>query len=137
MENFQKEGGRLGLMKKEPVRILMVDDQPANLEVLHEVLDSPDYRLDRAMSVDQALKLLLESEYACCLLDIRMPVVDGLQTAEIIRRDKDLQNLPIIFVTAEASDQKSEFQGYEKGAVDFLIKPIEPLVLRSKVRVFA
>ena len=122
---------------ENPVNVLIVDDKVSNLEVLEAILKSPRYRLDRAEGGEEALKLLLQHEYACCLLDIRMPKIDGFQTAEFIRQDVKLQHLPIIFVTAEAGDQKSLFKGYEKGAIDFLIKPIEPFVLKSKVKVFA
>lgn len=114
-----------------------MDDRPANLDVVEEILKSDRFELFRALSGKRALELLLEHEFACCLLDIRMPEMDGFQTAEYIRRDENLKYLPILFVTAEAGDQANLFKGYETGAVDFLIKPIEPFVLRSKVNVFA
>ncbi len=121
----------------ERTKILIVDDRKENLDVLEQILNSDPYEIHRATSGMDALKLLLKHEYACCLLDIRMPVIDGFQVAESIRRDRQLENLPIIFVTAELADQKTMFKGYEKGAVDFLIKPVEPLVIRSKVGVFS
>lgn len=120
----------------ERANVLIVDDQPVNLDALEEILRITGYRIWRANSGEEALRLLLENEYACCLLDIRMPGIDGFETAGIIRQDAQLENLPIIFVTAEAKDRKDVFRGYEKGAVDFLIKPLEPIAVRSKVRTF-
>jgi signal transduction histidine kinase len=118
------------------VAVLIVDDKPANLYALKEILKDIPYDIHTANSGMEALKLLLQHEYACCLLDIRMPEMDGFETAELIRHDAQVQHVPIIFVTAEAGDQKDLFKGYEKGAVDFLIKPLEPVVVRSKVKVF-
>jgi two-component system, sensor histidine kinase and response regulator len=118
------------------VAVLIVDDKPANLYALKEILKDTHYDIHTANSGMEALKLLLQHEYACCLLDIRMPEMDGFETAELIRHDVQVQHVPIIFVTAEAGDQKDLFKGYEKGAVDFLIKPLEPVIVRSKVKVF-
>lgn len=118
------------------VAVLIVDDKPANLYALKEILKDIHYDIHTANSGMEALNLLLQHEYACCLLDIRMPGMDGFETAEFIRHDAQVQQVPIIFVTAESGDQKDLFKGYEKGAVDFLIKPLEPVVVRSKVKVF-
>lgn len=120
----------------ESVNILIVDDKLANLEAMEAILEITRYRILRAQSGEEALKHLLRDEFACCLLDIRMPGMDGFETAQFIRRDIQLQHLPIIFVTAEANDQKDIYKAYNTGAVDFLIKPLEPLVVRSKVEVF-
>ena len=119
------------------VKILLVDDKSANLNVLEHILKSDDIELHYALNGSEALKLLLNNEYACCLLDIRMPDMDGFQVAEVIRNDPQLQFMPIIFVTAEAKDKESMFKGYEKGAVDFIQKPLIPSIIRSKVTVFA
>jgi signal transduction histidine kinase len=120
----------------DPVRVLIVDDKPANLDALEAILQVTGYDIDRAGSGTEALKALLRENYACCLLDIRMPDMDGFETAELIRNDIHLRNLPVIFVTAEADDQREVFRGYEAGAVDFLIKPLEPAIVRSKVKIF-
>jgi hypothetical protein len=122
--------------RPEDVNILIVDDKPANLDALEAILRSTGYSITRASSGAEALMSLLRIEYACCLLDIRMPDMDGFETARLIRNDIKFGNLPIIFVTAEASDQRDVFQGYDAGAVDFLIKPLEPVIVRSKVKVF-
>lgn len=119
------------------VKVLLVDDRKENLSALEEVLRSEDYELHKASSGQQALSLLLKEKYACVLLDVRMPDMDGFEVAKLIREDKELSGLPIIFVTAEASDQREVFLGYESGAVDFLIKPLHPLVVQSKVKIFA
>lgn len=119
------------------VKILMVDDKSLNLDLLEQILKDDSLELHRTQQGEEALKMVLEHEYACCLLDIRMPEIDGFQVAELLRGDAHLKHLPILFVTAEAGDQRSLFKGYESGAVDFLVKPLDPIILRSKVKVFA
>lgn len=131
-----KPGHKDSANGRERVKVLIVDDLPANLDALESILRPTRYWIQRASSGEEALKLLLEEEYACCLLDIRMPGMSGFETAEIIRSDAQLQRLPIIFVTAELGDQRDVFRGYETGAVDFLIKPLEPFMVKSKVEVF-
>lgn len=123
-------------LRPEMVKVLLVDDRPENLYALKEILRVTGYTIITSNSATEALKLMLNQEFACCLLDIRMPDIDGFEMAEMIRDDVKLQNVPIIFVTAEASDRIDVFKGYEKGAVDFLIKPLEPAIVRSKVKVF-
>jgi hypothetical protein len=118
------------------VNILIVDDKPANLDALEAILHGTGYTTTRASSGSDALMLLLRSEYACCLLDVRMPDMDGFETARYIRSDVKFGHLPIIFVTAEAGNQRDVYLGYDAGAVDFLIKPLEPVIVRSKVKVF-
>lgn len=119
----------------EDVHILIVDDRIANLDSLEAILKDTGFRITRAQSGSEALRILLKQQFACCLLDIRMPDMDGFETAQLIRNDAELRHMPIIFVTAEASDQREVSRGYETGAVDFLIKPLEPTIVRSKVKV--
>jgi hypothetical protein len=126
---------RLKVAAEPPVHVLIVDDKPANLDALEAILRDTRFAIDRAESGSEALRRLLRRQYACCLLDIRMPEMDGFETAQLIRQDVELRHMPIIFVTAEAADQREVFRGYEAGAVDFLIKPLEPAIVRSKVRV--
>ena len=127
----------LSLSSLSLVKILIVDDKESNLDTLEHILKSDSYEIHRAANGREALKLLLDHEYACCLLDVRMPEMDGFQVAEIIRNDPLLQYIPIIFVTAEMADKEAIFKGYEKGAVDYILKPVEPKIIRSKVNVFA
>ena len=117
-------------------KILIVDDTPANLDALEAILSNTGFTIIRAKSGHEALRILLQHEFACCLLDIRMPDMDGYETASLIRNDIKSSSLPIIFVTAEANDQRDVFKGYDSGAVDFLIKPLEPAIVRSKVLIF-
>ena len=120
----------------EPVNILIVDDEPRNLSVLETVLDDPRYRLVRAESADEALLALVAEEFALIILDIHMPDMNGFELAELIKQRKKTAEVPIIFLTAYYSDDQHVLEGYSTGAVDYLHKPINPTVLRSKVAVF-
>lgn len=122
---------------KKKVYVLAVDDQRSNLLCLEELLNSDSIELVTAESGKEALKIISQYEFACILLDIRMPIMNGYQVAAIIRSDPNFAQTPIIFVTAEAKDQEELFQGYSSGAVDFLIKPLSPKILIAKVQVFA
>ncbi|MES2957111.1 MAG: response regulator [Pseudomonadota bacterium] len=122
---------------ESPINILIVDDEPGNLIVLETVLDDPGYRLVRAQSPEQALLALVEEEFALLILDIRMPGMTGFELAQLIKQRKRTAHVPIIFLTAYYDKEQHEVQGYGSGAVDFLNKPVNPTVLRSKVAVFA
>jgi PAS domain S-box-containing protein len=123
-------------MTLRKVNVLICDDKVDNLTVLEAVLDSNDYQLFRASSGYEALKLVAKEEFACILLDVQMPGMDGFETAVQIRRLAQNRNVPIIFVTAIFGDEAYVHQGYEAGAVDYIFKPFNPVVLRSKVAVF-
>jgi signal transduction histidine kinase len=119
------------------INVLIVDDEPKNLAVLETVLDNPDYRLVRADSADQALLALVAEEFALLILDIRMPGMNGLQLAQMIKERKKTASVPIIFLTAYYNEDQHAIDGYASGAVDYLHKPVNASVLRSKVAVFA
>ena len=121
----------------DPINILIVDDEPANLVVLETVLDDPRYRLIRAQSPDQALLALVENEFALLILDVRLPGMTGFELAQIIKERKKTAGVPIIFLTAYFDKDQHVLEGYGSGAVDFLNKPVNAPVLRSKVSVFA
>lgn len=116
--------------------ILIVDDKPENLLVLESLLDNLDCNIFKATSGNEALSLMLDYDFALVLLDVQMPEMDGFETAELMRGSEMTRYIPIIFVTAISKEKKCIFKGYEVGAVDYLFKPIEPMVLQSKVRVF-
>jgi signal transduction histidine kinase/CheY-like chemotaxis protein len=120
----------------DSVRILLVDDQPANLFALEQVLVAPGYQLVRAESGEQALAFLLRSECAVILLDVAMPGMDGYEVARLVRQSPRTRDIPIVFVTAMANDERDVLDGYESGAIDYLVKPVRPEVLRSKVAGF-
>jgi PAS domain S-box-containing protein len=120
----------------EPVNILIVDDEPKNLTVLETVLDDPSYRLVRANSADEALLALVGEEFALLILDIRMPGMTGFELALMIKERKKTAGVPIIFLTAYYNEDQHVLEGYGVGAVDYLHKPINPTILRSKVAVF-
>ena len=119
-----------------PVNLLLVDDQPRNLEVLEAILESPDYRLVRATSGDEALLALMKEEFAAIVLDIQMPDMSGLELARLIKQRKRSQQIPILFLTAHFLTDTDILEGYGVGAVDYLTKPINPQILCSKVAVF-
>jgi PAS domain S-box-containing protein len=120
-----------------PINILIVDDEPKNLTVLETVLDNPAYRLVKAGSADQALLALLADQFALLILDIRMPGVTGIELARMIKERKKTAQIPIIFLTAYYNEDQHVMEGYGAGAVDYLHKPVNPDILRSKVAVFA
>jgi len=120
---------------REKVKILLVDDNPDNLVSLEAALESLNEEMVSARSGTEALRFLLESDFAAILLDVKMPDMDGFETAELIRSRKRSQHTPILFLTAYRNEEHL-FRGYDLGAVDFLFKPIVPEILRSKVAVF-
>ena len=121
---------------EENVNILLVDDQPKNLLALSAVLDRLGQNLVTATSGEQALKCLLQEEFAVILLDVQMPFLDGFETAKLIRSKPSLQHTPIIFITAINRDDAYVKKGYSLDAVDYLLKPIVPEILLSKVTAF-
>ena len=121
---------------EEAVPILLVDDQPMNLEALQAMLDKSGCRFVLARSADEALLALLDQEFAAIVLDIRMPGMSGLELAQLIKSRRRTQHVPILFLTAHLMDEQDELIGYRTGAVDYLTKPIKPEILRSKIAVF-
>jgi CheY-like chemotaxis protein len=119
------------------VNILLVDDEPRNLAVLESILDDPGYRLVRATSGDEALLRLVTDDYALLVLDVQMPGMSGFELAQMIKQRRKTARIPIVFLTAYFHDDQHILEGYETGAVDYLQKPVNPPVLRSKVAVFA
>ncbi|MFK0333852.1 response regulator [Rhizobium sp. NPDC090275] len=119
-----------------PVPFLLVDDLDENLLSLEALLRRDDLLLLKARSGDEALELLLNHDVALALVDVQMPGLNGFDLAELMRGNERTRRIPIIFVTAGSTDGQRQFRGYEAGAVDFIEKPIEPDILRSKVSVF-
>lgn len=121
----------------EPViSVLVVDDVPQNLAAIEALLARPQLEIAKARSGTEALEHLLEHDVAVALIDVQMPGMSGFELAELMRGAARTRAIPIIFMTAGGSDPGRTFQGYEAGAVDFLHKPLEPIVLKSKVDVF-
>src|ERR1041384_1148085 len=117
-------------------RILMVDDHPPNLIALEGILQPLEQELVRANSGREALRHLLRGDFALILMDVQMPELDGLQTAKLIKDRPRDRHVPIIFLTAIHKDPSYIFRGYREGAVDYLLKPVAPEILRSKFSVF-
>jgi len=122
---------------EDKLDILLVDDKPENLLALEAVLQSPDYRLIKASSGSEALAYLLDHDCAIILLDVQMPEMDGFETASLIKASNRTRDIPIIFLTAISTDESFVHQGYMAGAVDYLLKPLNPEILKAKVAVFA
>ena len=123
---------------KHPVRILMVDDRQENLLALEVSLSGEKYEFIRASSGKEALRILLhDQDFAIILMDVQMPVMDGFETAELIRKSEKLKHVPIIFLTATTDAPEAVFKGYRTGAVDYMVKPLNADILRAKVSVFA
>jgi len=130
-------GKRLGdSICRTQARILVVDDQPANLMALEAVLQPLQQNLVFARSGAEALRRLLSEDFALILMDIQMPGLTGLETASMIRGREKTRRVPIIFLTAHVDADLQEMRGYSLGAVDYLVKPIVPDILRAKVKVF-
>jgi PAS domain S-box-containing protein len=117
--------------------VLLVDDRPENLLALTAVLEPLEVRLVTAGSGEEALRALLAEDFAVVLLDVQMPGMDGFETAQYIRGRERSARTPIIFLTAVSTDMSQVLRGYEAGAVDYVLKPFDPVVLRSKVAVFS
>jgi Response regulator containing a CheY-like receiver domain and an HD-GYP domain len=117
-------------------KILLVDDRPENLLALEAILEPLGQELLYAHSGEDALRRLLHEDVAVILLDVQMPILDGFETAALIKQRERTRHIPIIFVTAISKDDEHVFRGYETGAVDYVFKPFNPDVLRSKVAVF-
>ncbi|WP_313576385.1 hybrid sensor histidine kinase/response regulator [Brevundimonas sp.] len=121
---------------EQPIHLLLVDDLEENLLALEALLKREDIVCLKARSGDEALELLLVHDVALALVDVQMPGMDGFQLAEFMRGNMNARHVPIIFVTAGSADLQRRFRGYEAGAVDFIQKPIETDILRSKANVF-
>jgi len=120
----------------ERTDILVVDDRPENLLALEAILDSPNWKLVKAGSGVEALKCLLDQDFALILLDVQMPGMDGFETAAMIRNREKSRETPILFITAIDKNETQVARGYSLGAVDYLFKPIVADTLRAKVGVF-
>jgi PAS domain S-box-containing protein len=138
-ETSSSEPERLAGVGARPDRlpILLVDDRPENLQTLEAVLEPLGFPLVTASSGTHALRLLLERDFALILLDVRMPGMDGLETARLIKGRERTSDVPIVFLTAARDEVRDIIRGYGIGAVDYVLKPFDPELLRSKVAVFA
>jgi signal transduction histidine kinase len=125
-------------MSKAPaIKILLVDDNENNLMSMEVVLENEGYIFSKATSGREALRILLkEEDFSLILLDVKMPTMDGYETAELIYQREKLRQIPIIFITAHDYEEAAVFKGYQAGAVDFIRKPFNPQILRSKTAVF-
>ena len=120
----------------ETIKILVVDDRPENLMAIEGVLERPDLTIISATSGNQALGLVLEHNFALILLDVQMPGMMASRSPNSCAAARKTRHIPIIFVTAISKEDTHVFTGYEKGAVDYLFKPLDPQILRSKVNIF-
>jgi len=121
---------------REPIHILLVDDRPENLLALEAVLESQQYKLVKASSGEEALRSLLRYEFAVIVLDVQMPGMDGIETARLIKARDKTKNIPIIFISANSKEAEHLFAGYSAGAIDYMVKPFIPQILKSKIEGF-
>ncbi len=119
-----------------PVRLLLVDDRPENLLALEAILEPLGQIMVRATSGEEALRQVLVNDFAVILLDVQMPGMNGFETAKLIKAREKTRHIPIIFLTAISKEERYVFEGYSVGAVDYMSKPFQPDILRSKVMVF-
>lgn len=124
------------MQETEKPNLLLVDDRPENLLVLENILEDLDCHLFKATSGYEALRQVMNHDFALVILDVQMPDIDGFEVAKLMRGTSHSKHIPIIFVTAISKEQEHIFKGYETGAVDYLFKPINPDILRSKAKVF-
>jgi PAS domain S-box-containing protein len=118
------------------VNILLVDDEPRNLDVLESILQAPDRRLVRALSAEETLLALIQRDFVAIVLDVQMPGMNGFELARVIKQRKRTRHIPIIFLTAYYQEETDVLSGYDLGAVDYLTKPVNPRILQSKINVF-
>ena len=120
----------------EKASILIVDDRQENLLSLEALLLDESINIFKANSGEEALSLMIDNDFSLVLMDVQMPGMDGFEVANLMRGMKKTRNIPIIFVTAISKDQSYIFKGYEAGAIDYIYKPIDSVILKSKVHVF-
>lgn len=121
----------------QPTKILLVDDREDNLMSIEAILGQDGYQFYRAFSGTEALKVLLsETDFALILMDVKMPVLNGFETATMIYDRERLKSIPIIFITANNYGDENVYKGYQAGGIDYILKPINPQILRAKVSVF-
>ncbi len=142
---LERQGAPVGALPTRPsqlpprivkAKILIVDDDPRNLLAVEEMLHAPGIEIVTAESGEAALRCVLQDDFAVILLDVQLPSMDGYEVATLIRGRPKTSRVPIIFLTAYNKDDLHVFRGYEAGAVDYVFKPIEPIILKSKVSVF-
>jgi CheY-like chemotaxis protein len=130
------QGRRKSIKPRETANILIVDDRPENLLSLRAILERPDYKLVTAQSGEEALSLALRMSFAVALIDIAMPRMNGLEVAVHLKELERSRDTPIIFITAFGDDPEEIHRAYSAGGVDYLVKPLDPEIVRKKVAVF-
>lgn len=118
------------------IKLLLVDDHPENLLALEAVLEDDHYEMIKAHSGEEALKCLLKDDFAVIIMDVQMPGLNGFETAELIKSREKTKDVPIIFITATRKDAQHFFTGYSIGAIDYMVKPFVPEILKSKIKGF-
>jgi signal transduction histidine kinase len=132
----ESETEQIEMSAATPATVLLVDDDPRNLFALESLLEGENYTVEKALTGNEALLALMRQEFAAIVLDVQMPEVNGIELARLIKQRKRTRHIPIIFLTAHYREDEDVVLAYDVGAVDYLTKPINPAVLRSKVNVF-
>lgn len=123
-------------MSDSTIKILVVDDLEENLMAMEELLDGYDVEMETALSGKEALAKTIRNEFALILLDVQMPEMDGFELARLLRANDKTRQIPIIFITAVSKDDELIEKGYREGAVDYILKPVNPVILRGKISIF-
>src|SRR3982751_280075 len=129
------EPGVVNELEMDRPRVLLVDDDERNLLAMQSILEDLG-EVVPARSGEEALRHLLKGEFAVILLDVYMPGMDGYETAQIVRGRDQSKGIPIVFLSAVNKEAEHQLRGYSMGAVDYVFKPVDPIILRSKVAVF-
>ncbi len=116
-------------------KILIVDDSQIQIKLIEKILEKIQATLIQALSGKEALSLAIHHDFAIILMDVQMPIMDGFETAEILMADEKTKHIPIIFITGNSKNETDVWKGFETGAVDYIFKPVEPAILRSKIRI--
>ncbi len=119
----------------EKINVLVVDDEEINLDLIEEIIRDDDIKIFKAQSGKEALKTSVKREYAVIIIDVNMPLMDGYELAKLIKKEEKTKDIPIIFVTA-LQTKKNTYKAYKTGAIDFITKPLDPIVIKSKVDIF-
>ncbi|WP_067728936.1 EAL domain-containing protein [Oceanobacillus damuensis] len=126
----------MSMSKEKKINILLVDDRPENLLAIEATIEKDEYNIVKSSSGEEALKYLLKNNVALILLDVQMPGIDGFSTAKIIKTREKTKNIPILFITANNMESEHVFMGYSLGAMDYILKPVDPMILKAKVEGF-
>ena len=119
----------------ENINVLVVDDEEINLDLIEEIIRDDDIKVFKALNGVEAIKASTKREYAVIIIDVNMPLMDGYELAKLIKKEIRTKDTPIVFITA-LQTKTNTYKAYKTGAIDFITKPLDPIVIKSKVDIF-